>query len=100
VPNPVSVCCIGIGLAAGPGFPELLMIVWLFGAVVSHPRLQIWPRSPSFQILTSSDPTSPIELDIDSGRLVFLLLPVESLLVLDLFAVIAAVIAGVLLRWA
>ena len=99
-PNPVSLCRIDIGLTSQPGLPEWLLILTRFGAVVSHPRLQIRLGFPSFPFLTPSRPASPVELDIESGRLFFLLLHVEWLLALDLSAVIAAVISGVLFRWA
>ena len=98
--NPVSLCRISIGLTSGPDLPEWLLILRRFGAVVSHRRLQIRPGSTSFPILTRSRPASPLELDIESGRPVLLLLHVEWLLALDLFAVIATVMAGVLFRWA
>jgi len=55
-----------------------------------------FPRSP---IVDQSHLAAPVELDIESCRLVLLLLRVKSLFVLDLFAIIAAAIAGVLLRW-
>ena len=100
VPNLVTLCRIGNCLTWEPDYPEWLFILRRFGAVVSLPMLKTRLVFPRFPILILDRPASSIELDIDRGRLVFLLLRVEWLWAFNLFAIIATTaIAGVLFRW-